>query len=379
MFHQIIKYFFTFITLIADLKRQLDSTSWQIKLAKEFVCILALATATQFGSALPAYSKVLRMDQIDLASKHYPYLYQWSDPATKPKAIVIALHGITMHGLTYDHLAYHLAEEGTLVLSPDLPGSGRRWQIDSVSFVKAEEELVEIIQSVKKTYKDLPVICLGESLGANLALSIAEAHPELVDGIILSSPALKRRVNVTPKTVVGSVNMLVGLVKTDTVVDLSPYMRAYASDDPAIVQTMINDPLIHRQIKSQGLWDSCNAMKSVIKQAKLISKTTPILIIQGSQDRILKADAIIKLVSSLGSQDQTLKWLNNCGHVILEECQPRADVLQTIDEWFKTHIDRSVVEVKSNDFSAVTSSLPPLPRAGLDTRIDSDSRLVSSQ
>ncbi len=87
----------------------------------------------------------------------------------------------TLHGLTYDHLAYHLAKEGMIVFSPDLPGSGRRWQKDSISYLKAEKDLEDIIQSVKNTYKNTPIICLGESLGANLALSIAESRPDLTD------------------------------------------------------------------------------------------------------------------------------------------------------------------------------------------------------
>jgi alpha-beta hydrolase superfamily lysophospholipase len=369
MLSQSRKHFFTFNIPMANHRTEFDSKKRQFKLAKQIALALALITVTiQLPLALPANSKVIRQDQVDIADKHYPYLYQWSDSAIKPKAIVIAIHGVTMHGLTYDHLAYHLAQEGTLVLSPDLPGCGRRWQKDSVSYIKAQEELIDIIQSVKKTHKNLPIICLGESLGANLALSTAETNPQLVDGIVLSSPALKRRINVTPKTVVGSVNMLVGLVKTNTLVDLSPYVRAYASEDPTIVQTMLDDPLIHRQIKSQDLWDSCNAMKSVFKEAKLISKTTPVLIIQGSQDRILKANAIIKLVSNLNSDDQTVKWLNHQGHMILEECQPRADVLQTIDDWFKTHVDKSVAEVKTNNMLPITSVLPPLPQAPLNTR-----------
>ncbi len=381
MLSQNIKHFFTFNIPATNRNDKLALKECHCKLAKKFIIAIAftLAIAAQIQLSLPAHSKVIRLDQVDLSAKHYPYLYQWSDPAIKPKAIVIAIHGITMHGLTYDQLANHLAKGGNLVFSPDLPGNGRRWQKDAVSYLKSQEELVDIIQSAKKTYKNLPVICLGESLGANLALSTAEANPGLVDGIILSSPAFKRRINVTPKTVVGSMNMLVGLVKTDTTVDLSPYMRAYASEDPAIVKTMLNDPLIHRQVTTQYLWDSCNAMKNVFKEARLISKTTPVLIIQGSQDRILNANAIIKLVSSLNSEDQTVKWLNNRGHMILEECQPRPDVLQTIDDWFKNHIERSsIATLQSQDALPTSSSMPPLPKT-LNKKSNSDSKLISSQ
>lgn len=339
---------------------------------KHFVTFITLLFSTQLLMSFPANAKVVRLDEVDLAGKHYPYLYQWSDPEFKPKAIILAIHGITLHGLVYENLASHLAQEGALVLAPDLPGCGRRWQIDSVSYLKAQKDLTDIIQSAKSTYKDIPVILLGESLGANLSLTVAQHRPDLVDGLILSSPALKRRVNVSPKIVVGSMNLLLSFVKADTEVDLSPYVRAYASEDPVIIQTMLADPLIHRQVKGQDLWNSCQAMKNVFKHAKLVSKTTPVLIIQGSQDKILKADAIIKLVSTLSCEDQTVKWFNDRGHMLIEECQPKADILQTIDTWFKVHVDKPIMEVKSTEKLPVTSSLPPLTEATLNATNNTD-------
>jgi acylglycerol lipase len=372
MSQQTRKHFFTLPNLITGRQKTLKFVQCRQKFAKKLILLFACALTQGFQSNNPAFAKVAQLDQVDLAGKHYAYLYQWSDPETKPKAIVIALHGIAMHGLTYKQLASHLAEDGAIVFSPDLPGCGRRWLKDDVSFQNAKEQTTEIIESAKKTYKNIPVFVLGESLGANLSLAIAEYRPDLVDGIILSSPALKRRVNVTPKIVVGSMELLFGLLKTDAMVDLSPYVRNYASEDPLIIQTMLNDPLVHRQMKCQDLWDSCNAMKDVCNQAKLISKTTPVLIMQGSQDRILKADAVIKLVSKLASADQTVKWYNDRGHMLLEECQPKPDVMQTLDDWFNKHIDKTSLQARTTEPLPVTSSLPPLTEAVLNANTNSD-------
>jgi len=363
-----IKYFVTFDAFSGSNKDGNHSNKACQKLAKIAIQSFLVTLLGLCFLCPHAQSKVIRLNEVDLAGKHFPYLYQWYDSELQPKAIVIAIHGLTLHGLVYDHLARHLAEQGMLVLAPDLPGYGRRWHKEDASYAQAQETVLAIAQAAKATYKNLPVICLGESLGANLALGAAQIKPDLVDGIVLSSPALKTRMNLTPKSIISRVNMVVSFVKPDTVVDLSPYMRAYASEDPGIIQTMLNDPLIHRQLKCQELWDSYQSMKPVFKQASLISKTTPVLIFQGSQDKILQPKAIIKLVSSLNSDDQTVKWYKNRGHMILAECQPKADVLATLDDWVQTHINGQWLEVKTSTAVPVTSSLPPLTQTLINAK-----------
>ncbi len=73
---------------------------------------------------LPASAKVIRLDETDLGGQHYKYLYQWYNPDVKPKAVVIAIHGLTMHGSIFDGLARHLVEDGFLVLDTR---SARLW------------------------------------------------------------------------------------------------------------------------------------------------------------------------------------------------------------------------------------------------------------
>lgn len=384
---QFIKYFVTFVNLSGINQEDFPpEKKYFHKLAKEsmgkFFCLML--GLFFFLQSQAAYSKVIRLDEVDLGNKHFQYLYEWYDSDIKPKAIVIAIHGLTLHGLVYDRLACHLAEEGLLVLAPDLPGYGRRWQKDPASYFKAQENIIDILVAAKAAYKDLPIVCLGESLGSNLALGAAQLKPDLVDGVIMSSPALKTRVNITPKTTVGGMNLLVSLVKTDEIVDLAPYMRAYASEDPIITKTMLDDPLIHKQLKGQDIWESYQGMRPVYKQASLISTSTPVLIMQGKKDKILDAKAIIKLVSSLNSEDQTVKWFKNRGHMMLEECQPKPDVLQTVDDWFRSHIIRQLLEAKTDTVSpqvsssvpvtspAATSSLPSLTQAVLSASNNSN-------
>src|SRR5262249_19268093 len=100
-----IKYFFTFMNHITIFST--NQTLWgDCKLVKKYLFSFALIFNTLLLLLTsPAFAAVIRNDQIDLAGKHYAYLYRWVDPQVKTKAAIIAIHGFTMHGLTYDHLA----------------------------------------------------------------------------------------------------------------------------------------------------------------------------------------------------------------------------------------------------------------------------------
>ena len=128
MFYSKLKHFVIFsISSIAS-KRRLLATSARIKPSKRLVISLIISFSLFINtlSIAPAFAKVTRSNEVYLAGKQYPYLYQWTDSDAKPRAVIIAIHGILMHGRTYEHLAEHLAKEGMIVLSPDLPGCGRR-------------------------------------------------------------------------------------------------------------------------------------------------------------------------------------------------------------------------------------------------------------
>jgi len=64
---------------------------------------------------------------------------------------------------------------------------------------------------------------------------------------------------------------------------------------------------------------------------------------QGSKDKVLKSQAIIKLVSNLNTNDLTVKWFKDHGHLMLETPNPQIDILHTIDDWLKSHLNEPLL------------------------------------
>lgn len=103
---------------------------------------------------------------------------------TRPPQI-LAVHGLTGHGLRWQTLATRHLPEFTVV-APDLIGHGRSswaapWNIDAN---------VGALASLLDAEADGPVVVVGHSFGGAVALNLAAARPDLVAALVLLDPAV---------------------------------------------------------------------------------------------------------------------------------------------------------------------------------------------
>jgi lipase len=102
---------------------------------------------------------------------------------------VLALHGLTGHGKRWQTLATRYLSDITFA-APDLIGHGRSswdapWTIDA-----NVEALAALVDSAGG---GAPVVVVGHSFGGAIALNLAAARPDLVDGLVLLDPAIGLR------------------------------------------------------------------------------------------------------------------------------------------------------------------------------------------
>ena len=139
-------------------------------------------------------------------------------------------------------------------------------------------------------------------------------------------------------------------------------MKIFASNDPRVVAETINDPLVRKKLSTLDLLKTVSAIKPTLKYAEKVGPNVPVLVIQGSSDKMLKSKAMIELLGRLHSNDQTVKWFNDRGHLMLETAYLRPDVVQTVDRWLDDHIfvGKSVVRISDS------SSLNEFPRTSFN-------------
>src|SRR5262249_48495567 len=125
-------------------------------------------------------------------------VYQWQDDERAPKAVVLAIHGLTMHGTVFDTCARKLASDGIVVVALDLRGYGdwyKGTRKSRINYLQSEKDVYALTAAVRQRYKGLPVFLAGESLGGSMAIRLAAKNPGLVDGLVLASPAIKLHVS----------------------------------------------------------------------------------------------------------------------------------------------------------------------------------------
>lgn len=89
----------------------------------------------------------------------------------------VLLHGFTQTGASWDRVRLALERQGATVSCPDLPGHG--------TATDQRATLWETADLVATTHGRQ--VWMGYSMGARVALHVALAHPEVVDGLVLLS------------------------------------------------------------------------------------------------------------------------------------------------------------------------------------------------
>jgi alpha-beta hydrolase superfamily lysophospholipase len=303
-------------------------------------------------------------------------LSSWRDEAVKPRAVAVCVHGLVMHGRVYERVANSLAEHGFVVYAQDLRGYGR-WQEKSykvlcgderiadpnfrdqsiiaaepsvraddgsksaeVNYDKSFEDLKSLVEGARHEHPNLPVFLIGESLGAGLSIHAAKAMPGMVDGLVLSSPALKRRLVINTDVVKDYSTIVTNPRKQ---CDLSPFIKKLSSEDPRIVAEEMADPYVRKHMACKDMVNTFSLIKGNLDYAKGVPAEVPVLVIQGDRDRILKQNAVVLLLERLQCKDQTVRWLPGKGHVLIETALIEPTTLGTIQTWLSEHLPEANV------------------------------------
>src|SRR4030095_15147 len=190
--------------------------------------------------------------------------YEWMPANVPPRAIVVAIHGLTLHGRRYRVLARMLAANNVGVVALDMRGVGRCHFDDKKQFTTADddktrvnheksyEDIVQLAKLIKGKYPGLKLLLMGESLGCTFCVRMAAEHPELTDAILLSAPAVR----VNSKMYFGHGTALRGVRAVFTPsheIKLHSLFEYLVSNRQEVANEMIDDPLIVKELSLKAL------------------------------------------------------------------------------------------------------------------------------
>jgi alpha-beta hydrolase superfamily lysophospholipase len=274
--------------------------------------------------------------------------YEWMPADGHLKAMVVAVHGLTLHGRRFRVLARSLAVNGIGFVSVDMRGFGRcKWDDKhqfstkdddktKVDHEKSYEEIVELVKLVKQKHPDLRLIGMGESLGCTFCVKLAGEHPDLVQGIVLSAPAV--RINADMFAGKGQIeDGLVALVTPHHELKMEGFFTDLVSRRKTVQDEMMNDPFIVKELPLGALISTDKFVDQTAKWGKNTDQKLAVLILQGSKDGCVSPKHVTDLMNNMPSDDQTLAWRGNYGHLQLETVYMRAETIDAIAGWLSNH------------------------------------------
>lgn len=261
------------------------------------------------------------------------FLRAWRPEGPASGVLVIA-HGLGEHGGRYGELVERCLARGLAVYAADHRGHGRsggpRAQVGRFAWLV--EDLDTVLRRAAAAHPGARRFLLGHSMGGAIALTWTLDHPGQLDGLILSGPAIAPPSAVSPVTV-AVVRLMSAIAPGVGAIKLPP---SDLSRDPAVVRAYEQDPLVlHAAVPARTLAELLGAMNSLPARAAALRE--PVLVLQGTGDRLVMHADVKPVFEALGSADKTVKVYRGLYHEVLNEPE-RGQVFADLEAWLDARL-----------------------------------------
>ncbi|HWU55221.1 MAG TPA: lysophospholipase [Rhizomicrobium sp.] len=255
-----------------------------------------------------------------------------SQDSNKPRAVIVALHGMSDYSNAFDMPGKVWAKLGITTLAYDQRGFGLSDKPGIWAGADAmRADLNDAIAAARARYPGVPVFALGESMGGAVVLTaLASAQPDApilkADGIILVAPAVWSRGDM-PLTYRAALflaaHLVPGMILSNNaagrVVTIIP------SDNIEMLRALGRDPLFQKKTRTDTLYGLVNLMDEARTAPQRITTAPPILFLYGAKDQIIPAKPTEGVIAALGSKAPKLsldvKHYEHGYHMLLRDLE----------------------------------------------------------
>lgn len=254
------------------------------------------------------------------------------------RARLVLVHGYAEHRGRYAELVEQLTGHGIECHLFDLRGHGEsegaRGHVER--FTDYLDDLGRVTDTVRARGGTTPLLLLGHSLGALIALCYVRAHPAAFDAIAVSSPFLGPAFSVP-----GARLMLAraASVATPALQLESGLLPEWVSRDPKVVAAYAADPHVFSTTTPRWFVEVAGAQRELLAHADEI--TTPALFLVAGSDRIADHHLAHDLFDRLGtpaSQKQLRTYPDLYHEVFNELPAARAEVTGDLLSWIEERL-----------------------------------------
>jgi len=276
------------------------------------------------------YGSITQNNRYICRIRWYQYLLS---PFESEKARLVIAHGLGEHSGRYGNVIERLLPRGISVWVPDLRGhgqsEGRRGHV--LNFMQYLTDLKSMLELAREgMIGNCNCFLLGHSMGGLISIYYAQRYPELIDGVVASSPALGMVIEVpAAKKILGSLmSYLWPSLTMGNELDAGKISHDHAYR---------NDPLVHDRVSTRFFTELMAAMETVTQQ--ISSLKVPILMQVAGDDHLVNARTAAQFFEKLETPDKTLHVYEGLYHEIYNELEvQREKVLLDLVEWLAERV-----------------------------------------
>ena len=234
--------------------------------------------------------------------------------AAQPGDAAVYLHGIAGHSLWFSAAASRLAESGITVYGPDRRGSGLNVGLGAGHVPHHNAVLRDIRHFVELARGEHPgrkVFLIAGCWGAKAGVVFAAREPQLIDGLALVAPALRVRVKLPLKGLVGVLISLLADPRRRFAIPLEPH---HYTENPRFRAFVAADPQRLRAATARFYLETARLDRLAAAAARSIGR--PVLLLAGGRDAIVDLEGTRAWFTSLASTDKIMKVYPDFAHIL---------------------------------------------------------------
>ena len=232
-------------------------------------------------------------------------LRHWN--AEQPRAILVALHGMSDYSEAFDLPGPWWATHGITTYAYDQRGFGLSpdrglWAGGDAM----QQDLADFVEAVHVKFPGLPVYALGESMGGSVVLTaLASARPLSVRGAILVSPAVWSRADM-PLTYRAALWIAARFVPSMHV--SGEGLHIVACDNIDVLRKLSRDPVYQHSVRADQVYGLVNLMDEARRAPTQMEHSPPVLFLYGGNDQVIPRQPTEAVVKALGSRVEVHRY-----------------------------------------------------------------------
>jgi alpha-beta hydrolase superfamily lysophospholipase len=258
-------------------------------------------------------------------------------PDGDPRAVLLVVHGLAEHSGRYLHVLDNFATAGFDCWAHDYRCHGQSpgLRVHVTEFDEFLTDLAAARSLVRQAQPDLPFFLVGHSQGGLIVLREALAHPDGLEGVVVSSPFLGLHPDAAPPAALHMVANIVSTFAPNLMFSKVAEPSAL-SRDPKVPEAYIADPLVSTTVSARWFTSVMKAHADTVARASSLS--LPALVMQSGEDKLTDPAATRSWVESAPAKlVEYVEW-DGLYHEMFNEPE-KDEVFKRVEKWLAERLD----------------------------------------